>query len=94
MKDNQLISKKHKKVWKVLNYVKHLLILASDITACASFSTFVSLVGFPIGIASSAVELNICVKTAGVKMYKLIIKKKRKKSMMKQIYNQKLSWIP
>ena len=94
MKNNHLISKKHKKVWKVLNYIKHLLILASDITAYVSFSTFVSLVGFPIGIASSAVELNICVKTAGVKMYKLIIKKKRKKSMMKQIYNQKLSWIP
>ena len=91
MKNNHLISKKHKKVWKVLNYIKHLLILASDITAYVSFSTFVSLVGFPIGIASSAVELNICVKTAGVKMYKLIIKKKRKKSMMKQIYNQKLS---
>lgn len=53
MKNNHLISKKHKKVWKVLNYVKHLLILASDITACVSFSTFVSLVGFPIGIASS-----------------------------------------
>ena len=88
MKNNHLISKKHKKVWKVLNYIKHLLILASDITACVSFF------GFPIGIASSAVELNICVKTAGVKMYKLIIKKKRKKSMMKQIYNQKLSWIP
>ena len=42
-------------------------------------STFASLVGIPIGIARSAVGLKICVITAGIKKYKSIIKKKKKK---------------
>ena len=33
------ISKKHKKVYMVLNYIKHLLISASAVTACTSIST-------------------------------------------------------
>ena len=37
------------------------------------------LVGIPIGIASSTVELNICAITAGIKKYMSIIKKKEKK---------------
>ena len=42
-------------------------------------SAFASLVGIPVGITSSAVELKICVITAGIKKYKSIIKKKEKK---------------
>ena len=31
---NELISKKHKKVCRVLNYIEHLLIVISTITGC------------------------------------------------------------
>ena len=43
------MSKKHKKVWAVLNYMEHLLVLASVITGCVSISGFGSLVGIPKG---------------------------------------------
>ena len=36
------------------------------------------MVGIPIGITSSAIELKICAITAGIKKYKSIIKKKKK----------------
>ena len=42
-------------------------------------SAFASLVPIPIGIKRSAIELKICVITAGIKKYKSIIKKKKKK---------------
>ena len=58
---------------------EHLLILTSTVTGCVSISAFSSLVGLPIGTASSAVALKICAITAGIKKYKSIIKKKRKK---------------
>ena len=31
---NELMSKKHKKVYRVLNYIEHLLILISTVTRC------------------------------------------------------------
>ena len=34
IKQNELMSKKHKKVCKTLNYIEHFLILASTITEC------------------------------------------------------------
>ena len=71
--------KKRKKVYTTLNYIKHFVILASTITGCISISTFASLVGILIGITSSAVGLEICAITAGIKNYKSIIKKKKKK---------------
>ena len=74
-----MISKKHKKVFTTLNYIEHFLILGSTITGCVSISAFASLVGIPIGIASSTIGLKICVITAGIKKYKSIIKKKKKK---------------
>ena len=74
---NELISKKHKKICRVLNYFYHSLIAFSTITGYVSISAFVSLVGISIGITSSAVGLKICVITAGIKKYKLMIKKKR-----------------
>ena len=58
---------------------EYLLILTSAVTGCVSISAFSSLVGLPIGTASSAVALKICAITAGIKKYKSIIKKKRKK---------------
>ena len=71
--------KKHKNACATLNYIEHFLILASTITGCISISAFASLVGIPIGITSSAVGLEICAITAGIKTYKSIIKKKKKK---------------
>ena len=37
---NELISKKHKKVCRVLNYIEHSLVLISTITGCISISAF------------------------------------------------------
>ena len=72
------MNKKHKKVCRVLNYIEHSLILISTVTGCVSIFAFASLVGIPMGITSTAVELKICVITAGIKKYELIIKKKEK----------------
>ena len=79
VKQNELMSRKHKKVCTTLNYIEHFLILASTITGCVSISAFASLIGIPIGITSSAIGLKICAITAGIKKYKSIIKKKKKK---------------
>ena len=62
-----------------MNYIEHLLILISTVTGCVSVSSFASLAGNPIGITSSAMELRICVITAGIEKCKSIIKKKEKK---------------
>ena len=61
------MSNKHKSVCRVLNYIDHLLIVTSTINGFISISAFVSLVGIPLGITNSAIELNICVITAGIK---------------------------
>ena len=73
------MSKKHKKVCITLNYIEHFLILASTITGGISISAFASSLGIPLGITSSAIGLKICAITAGIKKYKSIIKKKKKK---------------
>ena len=51
------MSKKHKKVYRVLNYVEQLLILASTVTGCVSIFGFASLVDIPKGITTSAIGL-------------------------------------
>ena len=79
IKQNELMSKKPKKVCTTLNYIEHFLILASTITGCISISAFTSLIGIPVGISSSAIGLKNCAVTAAVKKYKSIIKKKEKK---------------
>ena len=61
-----------------MNYIKHLLILISTVNGCVTISSFASLVGIPMGITSSAIELKICLITTGIKKYKSIIKKKKK----------------
>ena len=76
---NELMSKKRKKVYTTLSYIEHFIILASTITGYVSISPFASLVGILIGITSSAIGLKICAITAGIKKYKSIIKKKKKK---------------
>ena len=73
------MSKKHKKVYRVLNYIEPLLILISTVTGCVCISSFASLVGMPIGITSSALRLKVCVITVGMKKYKPKIEKKKEK---------------
>ena len=48
IKQNELISNKHKKICKISNYIEHLIILASFVTGCVSISVFASLVGIQI----------------------------------------------
>ena len=74
-----MISRKHIKDCTTLNYIEYFLILIPAITVCISISAFVSLLDIPIGITSTAIELKIYVIAVGIKNYKLIIKKKKKK---------------
>ena len=61
------------------NYIEHVPIMISKITACVSISLFALLVGIPRVIAISVVGLKLCVTTVGIKKYKSIIKEKGKK---------------
>ena len=79
IKQNELMSKKHKKVCTTLNHIEHFLILASTITGSISISAFSSLIGIPIGITISAFGLKNCAIVARIKKYKSIIKKKKNK---------------
>ena len=69
------MSKKHRKVCANLIYIEHFLILASIICGCVSMSAFVSLIGIPIKITSSAIGLKICAIGiyAGIAKYESII---------------------
>ena len=67
--ENKLMSKKHKKVSKVLNYIEHLLISVFTISGWVSISAFASLIDIPIGITSSVIGLKIYVITAWIKKY-------------------------
>ena len=77
--ENELMGKKHKKGYRVLNYIELLLTLISTVNGCVLISASSSLVRISIGITSSAIGLKIRVITAGIKKYKLRIKKKKKK---------------
>ena len=54
---NELMSRKHKKVCTTLNYIEHFLILVFTVTGCISISAFASLLGIPIGMMNSAIVL-------------------------------------
>ena len=56
-----------------MNYIEHLLILASAVTGCVSISAFGSLLDISIGITSSAVWLKVCAITAGIKQSKTVL---------------------
>ena len=64
IKQNELMSRKQRKVCTTLNYIEHYLILASTITGCASISASASL------ICNSAIGLKNCATTAGIKKYR------------------------
>ena len=55
---NELISKKYRKVCTTVNYIEHFLFLGSTITGYV----YRSLVGIPVGINSSAIKLKIWAK--------------------------------
>ena len=67
LKQNELMTRKHKKVCTILNYVENSLISVYTITECISLSAFTSLIGIPIGITSSAIRLKIGAITVGMK---------------------------
>ena len=62
------MSRKHKNVYRVLNYIEHLLILFSAVGGCLSISAFAFLVGIPLGITSSAIGLKTCVTATEIKI--------------------------
>ena len=62
-----------------MNYTEDLLVFVSAVTGSVSISDFPILVDIPVGIPGSEIGLKICVKTAGIKKYKSINKKKKKK---------------
>ena len=70
IEQNKLMRKKHRKVYTTLNYLGHVLILASTIIGCISISTFSSLSGIPTGITSFAIGLKTCVTATGTKTFK------------------------
>ena len=73
------MNNKNKKVCTTLNYIEHFLNLVFEVTVCISISAFTSFIDISKAIMSSSIELNICAIIARVKMYKSIIKKKKKK---------------
>ena len=79
IKHIDLMSEKYKNTCKYLNYVEYLLISVSTVTDCVSISALASLVCVAVGITSSAVGIKIYAITAGIKKYKSVIEKKKKK---------------
>ena len=76
-KQNELVSRKHKTIFTILNYIEHFLILASIITGCISISAFASLLSIPIEITISAIGLQICAIAEGLKIVNELTKRKR-----------------
>ena len=79
IRHSDLMSEKYNKTYKYLNYAENLLILSSIITGCVSISAYASLVDINLSITSFLVGINICAIIAGIRKYKSIIKKKKKK---------------
>ena len=73
------MSKEGKRVSTTLNFIEHFFILASTVTGCISISAFASLIGIPLGIASSVIGLKICAIAAWIKNQKSMIKKNKNK---------------
>ena len=67
IEQNELMSKKHKKICTTINNIEQFLILASAMTGCLSISAIASWLGIPIGITSSAIGLKVCVIAAEIK---------------------------
>ena len=72
---NDLMSKKYKNVFTVLNYIEQSLILTSTVTRCVSISASAFLVSIPTDISGSAVALKFFAISAGIKKYNSIMNK-------------------
>ena len=72
------MSQKDRKTFRALSYFEHFIVFVSAVSDYVSSSAHGSLVGIFVGIASSAVGLQIFVLSAGFKKYKSVNKKKRK----------------
>ena len=55
---------------KRVNFIEHFSILGFTISGFISIFALASLIGIPIGITSSAIELKICAITAVIEKYK------------------------
>ena len=83
-----------KKVCTTLKCIKNFLNLGFTITGFPCIYSFASLVRILKGITSSAIRLKVCSVTAGIKNYKSIINKKKKKhDKIVQLANSKLNSI-
>ena len=58
---------------------QHFPILPFAAAGYISVSDFAAFLGIPIGITTSAIGLKMCVTTAGIKTYRSIIKKRKRK---------------
>ena len=56
IEQNKLMSRKYKRVFTTLNYIKYFLILTSTITGCIWFSDFASLLDISIGISIGVLQ--------------------------------------
>ena len=54
---NDLVCNQHKKTCTALNYIEHLLILASAVIGCVSISAVAYSADIPVGIGRPWVEL-------------------------------------
>ena len=79
IKQNELMSKRPKNICTVLSYIKQLLILASTVAGCISISSFASSAVILAVIASFTVRMKTRARTAIIKKFKSISKKKRNK---------------
>ena len=81
------MSKMQKKGMQGFKLLKQFLAFFSAVSGCVSFSGFASLVDVPFCIASSAVRLNICAITVGIKKKSKLYFKKKKKKKTAQLYS-------
>ena len=56
IEQNKLMSRKHKRVFTTLNYIKYFLILTSTITGCIWVSDFASLLDISIGVSIGVLQ--------------------------------------
>ena len=87
------MTNKRLNVYRVLNYIEHLLILVSIVTGCISNFGFASLVSIPIAVTSPTAGLKICVITSGIKKHKSVLKETKKHNKKLLLAKSKLNGI-
>ena len=85
------MSKKCKRICKYLNYVEHVLILASSIAGCVSISFLASLVCVTVGIMSR--NIKFCAIISGIQKYKPVVNKKKTHDKIVLLGKEKLNTI-